>query len=80
MIPLYIVGSFIVVGAMLIVFGKVFKGWRTRVFNGVSAVLAILEVADLSFLPNGQGPAIALGITFVNLMLREDTTTPAGQG
>ena len=55
------------------------KGYRTQVWNCIVGTFGILEVADLSFLPDEyQGYAI-VAIAVVSFWLRTLTTGPVGE-
>ncbi|MEM9043491.1 MAG: hypothetical protein AAGC81_02265 [Pseudomonadota bacterium] len=55
------------------------KGWRTRLFNLSSIVIAILSLPEVvALIPAEYGFLMALAIAAGNAILREVTTTPAG--
>ena len=55
------------------------KGWRTIIFNVVSAVFGVLEASDFTNVvpPQYQGFVIS-GIALINIVLRARTNTPIG--
>lgn len=56
------------------------KGWRTIVFNVLSAGVAILETTEvINVLPEKWTPVAMAGIAAANVVLRMLTTTPVGE-
>lgn len=57
------------------------KSWyksKTIIFNTLMGILAAIEMADLSFLPDGYGPAVVLAASIGNIILRNVTNTAIG--
>lgn len=69
---------------------KIFKGWRTWIFNALALVPLLFEFAAeflitsqefgiSQFLPDDWQKWYALAIIIVNMYLRKVTTTPLGK-
>ena len=57
-----------------------FKGWRTVIFNAVSAAVTIMSLTEWrGIVPDDWMPYIALINALGNLYLRWRTTTPLGK-
>lgn len=55
------------------------KGYKTIVFNILAAIMPVLEASGADLGLTGQAATYyALGVTIVNLILRQFTTTPIG--
>ena len=55
------------------------KGYRTQIWNCIVGTFGILEVADLSFLPEAYKGWAILVIAVVSFWLRNITTGPVGE-
>lgn len=55
------------------------KGWRTRLLSGVIGTLGILEVSDLSFIPDQYEGHVTVCIALSVFWLRQITTTAPGR-
>lgn len=55
------------------------KGWRTRLLSGVIGTLGILEVSDLSFIPDAYEGYVTVGVAILVFWLRQVTTTAPGR-
>lgn len=55
------------------------KGWKTRILSGVIGTLGILELADLSFIPDKYEGMVTVAIAILVFWLRQVTTTPPGK-
>lgn len=55
------------------------KGYRTRILSGIIGTLGILEMSDLSFIPDEYEGYITIGIALSVYWLRQITTTPPGR-
>ncbi len=56
------------------------KGYRTIIFNGLAAVLPVLELTEFkAVIPDDYLPWYMLAVALGNLYLRTITTTPVGR-
>lgn len=58
---------------------NIFKGWKTRIVNGLASIIPILELTEVyDVIPDQYLVWYALGLVLVNMWLREVTNTKAG--
>ena len=56
------------------------KGWRTRIINGVALIIPILSMTEvITIIPVGYTNYYLAALAVINLVLRELTSTRAGQ-
>ena len=55
------------------------KGHKTQIWNCIVGTFGILEVADMSFLPDDYKGYAIVGIAVVSFWLRTITTGPIGE-
>lgn len=83
-------GFLIGLGAALLILVGLYllapKGWRTRGYGILVSIVGVfeglrqlLDVSDLSWLSPQVGGGIILGTGIVTLILRQMTSTPAGE-
>lgn len=56
------------------------KGWKTIIFNVVSAIFGVLELADFTdIVPTDYQGIVITAVSVVNIFLRMNTNTPIGR-
>ena len=55
------------------------RGYRTQIWNCIIGTFGILEVADLTFLPDAYKGYVIVAIAVISFWLRTLTTSPVGE-
>lgn len=59
---------------------RIFKGWRTIIFNALWPVLPILQMTEwYDIIPPKYLPFYMVAVALLGMWLRKQTTTPLGQ-